>query len=54
MSALVEDLKSEIEHAAGAPSILRRIFESLRSDVGGATASQLWWDAFAETDAAET
>jgi hypothetical protein len=47
-------LRVEIDRVRSSPHALAALFEELASRVGTPRASELWWAAFAATDASET
>jgi hypothetical protein len=49
-----ESLRADIDRVRSSPHALAALFEELASRVGTPRASELWWAAFAATDASET
>jgi hypothetical protein len=54
VAAVTEELVARIQAANMSSDALRTVFAQLKSEVGPAKASTMWWAAFAETDAADT
>jgi hypothetical protein len=50
----VDRLKAAIDAAQGSTRLLKLAFSDTTARIGHQRASELWWAAFAEQDAAET